>query len=1120
MTTNFDYLKNEPKFKNFSGVAISAERIILMDPEASIINCRRAMEFALKWMYSVEKELEMPYKDNLQSLMNAEEYRQMIGPDLWGRMDFIRRCGNNVAHAGKKLGRDEAMLCLENLFIYLDYIAYCYADEYEERAFDPGLIEERIRKTKENREQAQTTKAELQREMESSAQKDIDLQKLREENASLKEALSARRAQKQETYVPKPLELSEYKTRKIYIDSLLVEAGWREGKDWFNEVELPGMPNKSEVGRADYVLYDDAHKPLAVIEAKRTCVDVSKRRQQAKLYADLLEKKYGRRPVVFLTNGFDTRIIDNQYPERKVAEFYSKRDLEKLFNLQSMKTGLKHIVVDKNIAGRYYQEGAIKAVCDAFDTRNRRKALLVMATGSGKTRTVIALCKVLLEAGWIKNILFLADRNSLVTQAKRSFVNLLPDLSCTNLCEEKDNYNSHCVFSTYQTMMNCIDSVQDEQGKLFTCGHFDLLICDEAHRSIYNKYKDIFTYFDAPLVGLTATPKDEIDKNTYSVFELENGVPTYGYDLAQAVKDGYLVDYMSVETTLKFIEQGICYADLSEEEKEIYEKTFENEDGELPERINSSAINSWLFNEDTIRQVLHLVMRDSLKINYGEKIGKTIIFAKNHAHAEKILEVFNKEYPALAKGANGQAFAKVIDNRMTYAQSAIDEFSDAQKLPQIAISVDMLDTGIDVPEVLNLVFFKKVMSKAKFWQMIGRGTRLCPGLVDGEDKSKFYIFDFCGNFEFFRMGEGRPTANMIALQGAVFNLEFQIAYKLQDLNYQVDRLIAYRDRLVQIMAGKVRELERDNFAVRQHLKFVDLYSSESNYQSLTYEDTLLVREEVAPLILPDDDEASAVRFDALMYGLELAQLAGRKYGRLKADLYKKVKGVASVANIPEIQVQKELLTKILQTDYVEQAGIDDFEHIRENLRGLMKYLPRKVVRYDTDFADDILDVQWNESELENDELKNYKEKAEYYIRQHQDNIVIAKLRTNQPLTHLDVESLEEILWKELGTREDYEHEYGKKPLGEFVRGIVGLDMNAAKAAFSEFLESADLDSRQIYFVNQIVEYIIQNGMLTDLSVLQESPFTDQGSVVDIFTDLSVWVSIRKVIDKINANAVA
>ena len=1122
MTTNFDYLKEEPKFKNFADVAISAERIILMDPEASIINSRRAMEFALKWMYSVDKELEMPYRDNLQSLMNAEEYRQIIGPDLWKRMDFIRRCGNNVAHSGKKLGRDEAMLCLENLFIYLDYIAYCYSDLYVERAFDPNLITEREKKAKENREQAEATKAELQKEIESSAQKDIDLQKLRDENESLKEALSARRAEKQQTYVPKPLDLSEYKTRKIYIDSMLIDAGWTEGKDWINEVELPGMPNKSEVGFADYVLYDDAHKPLAVIEAKRTCVDVAKGRQQAKLYADILEKEYGRRPVVFLTNGFETRIVDNQYPERKVAEIYSKRDLEKLYNLQSMRTSLNHISVDKNIAGRYYQEAAIKAVCDAFDIKNRRKALLVMATGSGKTRTVIALCKVLLDAGWVKNILFLADRNSLVTQAKRSFVNLLPDLSCTNLCEEKDNYNSHCVFSTYQTMMGCIDSVKDEDGKLFTSGHFDLVICDEAHRSIYNKYKNIFTYFDAPLVGLTATPKDEIDKNTYSVFELENGVPTYGYDLAQAVKDGYLVDYMSVETKLKFIEQGISYSELTEEEKEIYEDTFEDENGELPEKINSSALNTWLFNEDTIRQVLHIVMRDALKINYGEKIGKTIIFAKNHAHAEKILEVFNKEYPNLASGANGQAFAKVIDNYMTYAQSAIDEFSDAKKMPQIAISVDMLDTGIDVPEVLNLVFFKKVMSKAKFWQMIGRGTRLCPGLVDGEDKNKFYIFDFCGNFEFFRMGEGRPTANMIALQGAVFNLEFQIAYKLQDINYQVDRLIAYRNQLVQMMTGKVKELNlnRENFAVRQHIKYVDLYSSESNYQALTYEDTLLVREELAPLILPDSDEASAVRFDALMYGLELAQLAGKKYGRLKSDLYDKVGGIATVANIPEIQAQKELIEKILNTDYVERAGIEDFEHIRDSLRNLMKYLPHRKVRYDTDFSDDILDTQWNESELENDELKNYKAKAEYYIRQHQDNNVIAKLRTNQPLTHLDVESLEEILWKEVGTKEDYEQEYGQKPLGEFVRSIVGLDMNAAKEAFSEFLEDTNLDSRQIYFVNQIVEYIVHNGMMTDLSVLQESPFTDQGSVVDIFTDLTVWSAIRKVIEKINANAVA
>ena len=1094
--TNFDYLKKEPKFNTFSDVAISAEKVLYIDPTSCIINCRRAMEFAIKWMYSVDASLVMPYQDNLISLMSTEEFRDIIDEDLMKRMQFIRKMGNNAAHSGKKITDDQAILCLENLQIFFDFVCYCYADEYEEHTFDKSL---------------------LVKDETSQVNKDfpeVDIEKLIAENKALKEELTARREEQAETYVPKPLDLSEYKTRKIYIDAMLMDAGWKEGSDWINEVELPGMPNKSEVGYADYVLYDNSHKPLAVIEAKRTCVDVSKGRQQARLYADLLEKQYNRRPCIFLTNGFETRIVDGQYPERKVACIYSKADLEKMFNLRRMRTSLDHINVDKKIAGRYYQEAAIKAVCDSFDNKNCRKALLVMATGSGKTRTVIELCHVLLDAGWIKNILFLADRTSLVTQAKRAFVNNYPSLSVTNLCEEKDNYNAHCVFSTYQTMMNCIDSVKVEDQKLFTSGHFDLVICDEAHRSIYNKYRDIFTYFDAPLVGLTATPKDDIDKNTYEIFELEPGVPTYGYELGQAVTDGYLVDFLSVETKLKFIEQGIVYADLSDEDKEIYESTFEMEDGDVPEAISSSALNSWIFNEDTIRQVLHTVMTEGIKIDYGQKIGKTIIFAKNHDHAEKILEIFNKDYPHL----NG--FAQVIDNRINYAQTLIDDFSEPNKLPQIAISVDMMDTGIDVPEVLNLVFFKKVMSYAKFWQMIGRGTRLCPGLIDGEDKSKFYIFDYCGNFEFFRMSKGRPTANMIALQGAIFNLQFEIAYKLQDLEYQVDRLIAYRKALVEMMAGKVKELPRENFAVRQHLKYVDLYSSEDNYQALTYEDTLLVRGELAPLILPNDDEASAVRFDALIYGIELAYLAGKKYGRARSDLYKRVRGIASVANIPEIKVQAELIDKILNTDYIDNCGIDEFEEIREKLRNLMKYIPHTKLRYDTNFEDDILDISWNESELENDDLKNYRAKAEYYIREHQDNEAIKKLKSNIPLSHSDIEDLEKVLWSELGTREEYEQEYGSKPLGELVREIVGLDMNAAKAAFSEYLESNSLDSRQIYFVNQIVEYIVHNGMMKDLSVLQESPFTDQGSVVEIFTDLNVWIGIRKVIESINDNAVA
>lgn len=1095
--SNFSPYLSIPSFAAFAPIAESAEKILSIDPAACVLNCRRAMEAAVKWMYAVDGSLVAPWDDKLVTLINTEEFRGIVDEQLIFRLDFIRRMGNNAAHGGKVITREQAVLCLQNLFVFFDFLAYCYGENYTEHTFNPALLAE---------QSAQPTPPAVD---EDAARK---LDTLIKENAALKEQLTQRREEQHQSYVPKPLEISEYKTRKLYIDAMLQDAGWVEGKNWLNEVKLPGMPNKSETGYADYVLYGDDGKALAIVEAKRSCVDPAVGRQQAKLYADIIEKQQGRRPVIFLTNGFETKIDDGQYPERKCAAIWSKRDLEKLFNLLRMRTHLDNIVVDENIAGRYYQENAIKAVCNTFDARNRRKALLVMATGSGKTRTVIALCKVLLEHGWVKNILFLADRNSLVTQAKRSFVNLLPELSVTNLCEERDNTTAHCVFSTYQTMMNCIDAIEDAEGKLFTVGHFDLVICDEAHRSIYNKYRDIFTYFDAPLVGLTATPKDEIDKNTYALFDLGNGAPTYGHELAQAVKDGYLCDFVSVETTLKFIQQGIVYDELTDEEKEEYEAKFADENGDVPECVMPSALNEWVFNEDTIRKVLNTLMTDGLKIDYGSKIGKSIIFAKNHTHAEKILEIFNREYPHL------YGYAKVIDNYMTYAQSAIDEFSDPQKLPQIAISVDMLDTGIDVPEVLNLVFFKKVMSKAKFWQMIGRGTRLSPGLIDGKDKDKFYIFDFCGNFEFFRMSKGNANASARSLQGALFSLKAQMAFKLQDAVYKTDELSAFRQTLVDDMVRKVSELNQDNFAVKQHLKFVELYTSPNRYQSLSYEDTLMMQQELAPLLLPEPDDPKALRFDALLYGMELAHLAGLPYNRAHHDLLQKADALSKIANVPEIAAQSALLEKILHTDYVENTGVDELEKIRKALRDLMKYITNEQSAYETGFGDEILSIEWKQSELENDDLQNYKMRAEFYVRQHQNELAIAKLKMNVPLTDSDITQLEEILWSEVGTKQDYEAEYGKKPLGEFIREIVGLDMNAAKEAFSAYLTNVNLDSRQIYFVNQIVEYIVHNGMMKDMSILQEAPFIDQGSIIEVFTDLSVWKGIKGVIDTINANA--
>ena len=1112
MATNFDFLKANSEFDLFADVAISAEKILHIDLDACVINCRRAMEFAVKWMYSIDKDLELPMEDSLVNLINDAAFKNIVDTDIWRRMEFIRKIGNKAAHGGKAVTQEQAELCLENLFVFLDCVAYFYAPEYTEREFDKTLLE----LTSDEAAAFVTKKDEKTVEEAPKDDKpEIDIEQLIRENEALKAELSARRAEQQQTYVPKPLDLSEYETRRIYVDFMIEDAGWTLGVDCVTEFELYGMPNRSEIGYADYVFFGSDGKPLALLEAKRTCNDVSKGRHQAKLYADALENKYGRRPVIFLSNGFDTRIWNDRfYPERKVAAIYSKRDLEKLYSLQKMKMSLKNITVNRDIAGRYYQEGAIKAVCEAFDKKNRRKALLVMATGSGKTRTVIGLCDVLLRHGWVKNILFLADRNSLVTQAKRSFVNMLPSLSVTNLCEDKSNYDARCVFSTYQTMMNCIDNVRDEDNrKLYTCGHFDLIIVDEAHRSIYDKYRDIFTYFDAPLIGLTATPKAEIDKNTYEIFELENGVPTYGYELAQAVTDGFLVDFTTIETKLKFIEKGIVYDQLSDEDKEEYENTFADEEGNHPHRIAPSALNAWIFNEDTIREVLHILMRDGLRVDYGEKLGKTIIFARNHNHAEKILEVFGKEYPHLV------GYAMVIDNKMTYSQSAIDEFSERDKFPQIAISVDMLDTGIDIPEILNLVFFKKVKSKSKFWQMIGRGTRKCDGLIDGKDKDGFYIFDFCGNFEFFRMNQTRAVTSHIPLQGAIFLLKAKLAYTLQDIKYQSDEYEKFRSRMVKELLGKMGELNKENFAVRQHLRYVEKYSDPQSYDVLTFEDTVNMEQEIASLITPDKDEASAIRFDALIYGMLLAHLEEKDYYKARNGLMVIVNAISTVANIPEVKAHSALIKKILQTDYLVNLNFSDFEYIRTCLRGLIKYIPtgRNHI-YTTNFDEEVLSTEWKKSDLDNDDLKNYRAKAEFYIRKHQDEAVIQKLKGNIPLNAEDISSLERILWSEAGTREDYAAECGEKPLGEFVREIVGLDMAAAKEAFAKYLDDVNLNSSQIYFINKIIEYIVKNGMMKDMSVLKEPPFTDRGSVSEIFTDVTVWLGIKAIIQQINANA--
>ena len=1041
--TNFNFLKTDPQFAAFADTAAQAELVLSISPAFSATGSRTALEFAVKWLYSVDSSLEKPYEDKLVTLLNTEDFKDLLPSGLMPKIEYIRKLGNNAAHCPNGVTTDQAWLSLENLHSFMSFVAYCYGSDYEETQFSRVVISE-------------PRKAEPVAE--------IPLDVLIAENAPKREEFTKKRKSRLgKGYTVKSMDFTEDQTRKAYIDVMLADAGWVRGANWIDEYRIDEMPGKSGYGFADYVLLGDDGLPLAVIEAKKTGKDPKNGRRQAELYANSLEKKFKRRPIIFLTNGYETRIRSEHYPERAVSGIFSKRDLEKEFNKMKSRRPLKGVAINDKISNRYYQKEAIQSVCDAIGERNRRKALLVMATGSGKTRTVISIVDVLERYGWVKNVLFLADRQALVTQAKRAFANLMPDLSLCNLVEDKSGASSRVIFSTYQTMMNCIDDTRDDSGnRLFTPGHFDLIIVDEAHRSIYNRYKNIFSYFDALLIGLTATPKDFPDRDTYAIFDLEPGVPTYGYELSQAVQDGYLVDFFSIETELKFMTKGIVYDELNADEKEEYENTFADEEGDIPNAIDAGALNEWLFNHDTIKKALYLLMEKGQRVEYGSKIGKTIIFAKNKQHAEKILEVWGKEFPDYPTN-----YCQAIYHDIGYAQSFIDDFSDPAKFPQIVVSVDMLDTGIDVPEILNLVFFKKVFSQAKFWQMIGRGTRLCSAVIDGNDKEQFYIFDLCGNFAFFRMGSKGKEAKAVAkLEERLFNVKAEMVYKLQNLTQQTAELKEYRSQLVQDLLANIKSLKRDNFAVKQHLRAIDRFQTESDFEALTYEATLQIAEHIAPLMPPTNDEISAVRFDMLIYQTELAMIAAKSYKRAKNDVIAKVQALAQhCGRYPDVVKKAELIEQILHNDFLERAGVIDYENVRTGLRDLIKFIPPdERERYDTNFTDDILSEEWHESTLDNNDLANYKKKVSYYITQNQNIPVIAKLKGNVPLTPNDITELEGILWNDLGTREQYDTQYGKTPLGELVRSIVGLTQKAANDAFSEFLNEAALDRRRIHFV--------------------------------------------------------
>lgn len=1105
---NFDFLQKKKNFNSFNTACLEAEKSILVSPSTCATITRRALELAVKWLYANDSDLVLPYQDNLSTLIHNNSFIELIDYDMLPLLKYIVKLGNLSVHTSANIERGEAILSLNNLHQFVSWIDYCYSDEYTAEDFNEDLLL--------HGEEKRTRPDELKNLYERLSSKDKKLEEVIKENEELRKSLTEKRKVNTVNYDFKIDEVSEFETRKRYINIELKLAGWEFGKDIWEEIEVQGMPNESGVGYVDYVLYGENGKPLAVVEAKRTSKDPKIGQQQAKLYADCLEKRYSQRPVIFLTNGFDMYIWDD-YSDRKVYGFYKKSELQLMIDRRKSKKSLSSVTINDEISNRYYQKEAIRAVCEALENK-QRKTLLVCATGTGKTRIAISIVDVLSRHNWIKNILFLADRKALVKQAKKSFTKLLPNLALCNLLDSKDSpEDARMIFSTYPTMMNAIDDTKSKDGKrLFTPGHFDLIIIDESHRSIYKKYKSIFDYFDSYLMGLTATPKDEIDKNTYSVFDMENGVPTYAYEYNKAVEDGYLVDYTSIEFKTKIMEDGIKYDELSDEEKEEYENTF-NDDESIGDEIGNNAVNEWLFNSDTIDLVLNKLMTEGLKIEGEEKIGKTIIFAKNTKHARAIVERFNKLYPKY-----GGNFVKAVDYSINYVDSIIDDFSDKNKLPQIAVSVDMLDTGIDIPEILNLVFFKKVRSKTKFWQMIGRGTRLCPDLLGVDmDKERFLIFDFCNNFEFFKFNpKGFEGNKAETLTEKLFNIKVSMVKELQDIKYIEGEYAELRKELLEELITSVKALNEDSYIVRMNLSYVHKYKNENVWSNIGAVAQNEIREYISPLITSYSDDELAKRFDVVMYNIQLAYLQNNNASKGIRHVMATAEKLSKLGTIPQIQQQKYTIEKAMTEDFWEDSDIFEVEEVRISLRELIKYLEKSSQKiYYTSFEDMIVAEDRNDSVYNANNLKNYKKKVEYYLNSHKDELAIFKLRNNKKITKQDVETLEEILLKQLGNCDDYKKEFGDTPVSQLVRRLVGLDREAANEAFSEFLNNKSFNTKQIHFVKLIVDYVVKNGFIEDNKVLMEDPFRTVGSIIDLFENhIEERNKLIKTINKIKENA--
>ncbi len=1098
-------------WEKLSQTAKDAEKQVYGAPDYAAVLCRKSLEEWIRWMYENDADLTLPYDKSLNSLMHEQEFKDTIAPLQFNHINLIRKLGNNAAHTNAKIKPQEALQSLQLLHGFIAWVTKVYSDERPEiKAFDASILPKESDQEK--------TKEELRKLEEAYLEQQGQLVKLEAELAAVK-SIKERNIHQ----VLPPIDPNEELTRAIYIDTLLHEAGWdthtQNAKEYPVYHCMPQADGSAGHGFVDYVLWGDDGKPVAVVEAKRTRRDPTVGQHQAKCYADCLQKEFGQRPVIYYSNGFQTWMWDDTYyAPREVYGFYTKDELQMLIQRRITQKPLYGQTINPDITDRYYQIDAIRKVGEALEKR-QRDALLVMATGAGKTRVAASIIDLLSKANWVKRVLFLADRNALIHQAKVNLNDYLPHLPAVDLTKEKEDESSRIVFSTYQTMINMIDGEYHEDNRYYSVGHFDLIIFDEIHRSVYNRYRHIFKYFDGFRLGLTATPKAEADKDTYGLFGLQPNNPTFAYELDQAVSDGFLVPPKAISVPIKFQRKGIKYAELSEDEKRNYEEQFTDPlTGAFPDEIDASALNQWVFNTDTVDKVLAHLMTKGIKVESGDKLAKTIIFARSHKHAKFIQQRFDIQYPEYAGH-----FLQVIDYQEEYKYDLLNKFKVATNMPQIAVSVDMLDTGIDVPEVANLVFFKIVRSSSKYWQMIGRGTRLCKDLFGpGDHKTEFIIFDFCDNFEFFgNKPEGVEGNSSKSLSQRLFEIRLRLAFVL--LHEQDSALKEYGQSILDGLIKQTQALNGESFVVRQHWEVVEKYRDPNAWNALNDLDMKQLFDHIGPLMNETDQDEMAKRFDALMLDIQLNILNGStKQVQQIGNVVFLAGKLSKKGSIPSVAQKMELIRDVQQKTFWESASIVTIEKVRKDLRDLIKFIdPIERPIYQTNFEDEMDGVakEYQVVYLVNN-LDAYKRKVEQYLKEQSSNIIIHKIRHNIQITKDELTALEIMLFEQgsIGTKEEFSKAYGVQPLGKFIRHILGMDINAAKMAFGEILTEQTLNGNQIQFIDTIINYLNTNGVI-DPKKLFEAPFTDinSGGIMGLF-DEKTSTKIISLIQEINQNA--